>query len=97
MKTFLVILSIVVAAATGDIAKADAFVDVSMVTSWEKASSKSLILYRGSRATAIVELWDPVIFSNAVDVVFLGEDISPGDKLVVDGETVEVRKVEKIR
>jgi hypothetical protein len=97
MKILTALIAITALCITGEITKADSYVDVSGVTSWTKASSRSLILYRGSRATAIVELWDPVIFSNAVDVVFLGEDISPGDKLVVDGETVEVRKVEKIR
>jgi hypothetical protein len=97
MKIIIALITILTLTATTEIAKADSFVDVTGVTSWTKASSKSIILYEGRRAIAVVELWDPVIFSSAAEVLFLGEEISMGDKVVVDGETVEIRKVQKIR
>ena len=91
----LMVCMLIISAVTAVTVFADYYVNVFGVNKWSRVNMQKFIVYNGSRAIAMVELWDYVVMPTS-NIRFLNDFVSNGDKMLVDDKAVEIRKITKL-
>jgi len=69
--------------------------DLSNVTNWSDINNHKIIMYRNSKAIAVLEIPYCTILKSS-DVRLVKDTVCNWDKIIVSGEVCDVRKVEKL-
>ena len=62
---------------------------------WSRINSHKIIMYRGRTAIALLDIPFCMI-SAASEIKLINEDVCDWDKIIIDGEACEIRKVERL-
>jgi hypothetical protein len=69
--------------------------DLSNATSWSDVNKHSLVMYRNSKAIAVLEIPYCTILKSS-DIRLVKDTVCNWDKIIVSGEVCDIRKVEKL-
>ena len=69
--------------------------DLSNVTNWSDINNHKIIMYRNSKAIAVLEIPYCTIQKSS-DIRLVKDTVCNWDKIIVSGEVCDVRKVEKL-
>jgi len=70
-------------------------VDLSSVTNWSDINNHKIIMYRNSKAVAVLDIPYCTILKSS-DIRLVKDNVCNWDKIIVSGEVCDVRKVEKL-
>lgn len=79
---------------TGSFAWA-ACADLSSVTNWSEINTHKIIMYRKSKAVAVLDIPYCTILKSS-NIRLIKDNVCNWDKIVVSGEVCDVRNVEKL-
>jgi len=79
---------------TGSFAWA-ACADLSNVTNWSEINTHKIIMYRKSKAIAVLDIPYCTIIKSS-DIRLVKDNVCNWDKIIVSGEVCDVRSVEKL-
>lgn len=69
--------------------------DLSNVTNWSEINTHKIIMYRKSKAIAVLDIPYCTILKSS-DIRLVKDNVCSWDKIVVSGEVCDVRSVEKL-
>jgi hypothetical protein len=79
---------------TGSFARAGC-VDLNNVTNWSDINTHKIIMYRKSKAIAVLDIPYCTILKSS-DIRLVKDNVCNWDKIIVSGEICDVRSVEKL-
>lgn len=94
MKKIAFLIAVLFFGLSGSTAWADC-ADLSNVTNWSDINSHRIIMYRNSKAIAVLEIPYCTVLKSS-DIRLVKDTVCNWDKIVVSGEVCDVRKVEKL-
>jgi hypothetical protein len=94
MKKIAILIPVLFFGLSGSPAWADC-ADLSNVTNWSDINNHKIIMYRDSKAIAVLEIPYCTILKSS-DIRLVKDTVCNWDKIVVSGEVCDVRKVEKL-
>lgn len=94
MKKISILLSLIISVFICSPVFADS-VDVSSADKWTLVDSHKIIIYKGGRAIALLDLPYCFIYSTS-DIKFINDYVSNWDKILIDGEVCDIRSVKRL-
>lgn len=79
---------------TGSFARAGC-VDLSNVSNWSDINTHKIIMYRKSKAVAVLEIPYCTILKSS-DIRLVKDNVCNWDKIIVSGDVCDVRSIEKL-
>lgn len=94
MKNIVCLIVVLFCALSSSIAWAGC-ADLSNVTNWSDINTHKIIMYKDSKAIAVLEIPYCTILKSS-DIRLIKDTVCNWDKIIVSGEVCDVRKVEKL-
>ncbi len=70
-----------------------ACVNLGTATKWQRIDSHKIIIYRGSRAVALLDIPYCFVYSTS-DIRIVKNSVCNWEKIILDGEICDIRRVE---
>ena len=70
-------------------------IDLSSATNWSEINTHKIIMYRKSKAIAVLDIPYCTVFKSS-DIKLIRDYVCNWDKIIVSGEVCDVRSVEKL-